>query len=330
MHRSARKDALPLEGTRSLVLRARRYIAVATNTRDVSPKSYSPLNQAVVLQTLVYDDPVVPKPYASNKKVYGGFECLRNPFFGHGKYDSGDDHNRNHFLYKKTLSPRHLNRQLLGCMRLIETYLSEPMAYLGPHKSVLDILVLWENHQLMPDFKDTHIGNAVNKPLLKAAKSGNLDEVMLKLAGSRQRAKQVSQDLQESHTKKRSSAAKTDTQSPEPKRRKVRDFSKTSAELRNNPSDDPKTPISVKLENRKGEDVILSMKQEFKEKEKTWLKEMEELKSELEKLRAEKESKHFGTRGLSKSRVHPNLEYLSKEELYNMKVAIEKRLQNMS
>ncbi|KAI0560277.1 hypothetical protein FGB62_118g022 [Gracilaria domingensis] len=251
-------------------------------------------------------------------------------------------------------------------MRLIETYLSEPISYLRPHKSVLDILVLWENHQLMPDFKDTHIGYAGElsseqlcsivvacaermrlrhhcvgengglklAPLctqyVKAAKSRNLDEFMLKLAGGRQRAKQVSQDLQESHKKKRSSAAKTDTQSPEPKRRKVRDYSKTSAELRNNPSDDPKTPISVKLENRKGEDVILSMKQEFKEKEKTWLKEMEQLKSELEKLRAEKESKHSGTRRLSKSRVHPNLEYISKEKLYNMKVALEERLQHMS
>ncbi|KAI0560309.1 hypothetical protein FGB62_117g036 [Gracilaria domingensis] len=200
----------------------------------------------------------------------------------------------------------------------------------------------------MPDFKDTHIGYArqlsseelcsivvacvegmrlrnhcvgengglklaaLCTQYLKAVKSVNLDETC------------------KNRIKKRRSAAKTDTQSPEPKRRKIRDYSKTSAELRNNPSDDPKTPISVKLENRKGEDVILSLKQEFKKKEKTWLKEMEQLKSELEKLRAEKESKHSGTRRLSKSRVHPNLEYLSKEELYNMKVAIEKRLQHMS
>ncbi|KAI0556612.1 hypothetical protein FGB62_481g05 [Gracilaria domingensis] len=38
--------------------------------------------------------------------------------------------------------------------------MSKTMFYLGARKSVLDILVLWENYHLMPEFNSTHIGYA--------------------------------------------------------------------------------------------------------------------------------------------------------------------------
>ncbi|KAI0566661.1 hypothetical protein FGB62_7g225 [Gracilaria domingensis] len=143
-----------------LLFRAIRFLVIVCNTCGPSSSPYSPLHQAVALRTMVYNDPEIPKPMSEEKKVYGGYHFLQTRFrgaFGNGFQEA---HSRNHFLYNFSLSSRHINRQLLGCMRLIETHLPQPIPFLGSNKSVLDILVLWENFSLMPPFKDTHIGYA--------------------------------------------------------------------------------------------------------------------------------------------------------------------------